>query len=105
MSGKDCEAVSEPGSRTPCVTILSQQILIAQYNRLVFLAVEVIALFRPQCNILEKVAPGSYRAIRKYVIEWILATDMKTHFDHISSFRTRRMNAEFNLANNEEDRS
>ncbi|KAL8443008.1 hypothetical protein Emed_007002 [Eimeria media] len=62
-------------------------------------------LSKPRCNILEKVTPGAYRAIRKYVIEWILATDMKMHFDHISSFRTRRMNAEFNLATNEEDRS
>ncbi|KAL8428035.1 hypothetical protein Efla_006941 [Eimeria flavescens] len=62
-------------------------------------------LGKPQCNILEKVAPVAYRAIRKYVIEWILATDMKMHFDHISSFRTRRTNAEFNLATNEEDRS
>ncbi|OEH75163.1 3 5 -cyclic nucleotide phosphodiesterase domain-containing protein [Cyclospora cayetanensis] len=62
-------------------------------------------LSKPQCNILEKVSQEGYRLIRKLVIGWILETDMKKHFDHIASFRTRRMNAEFSLVNNEEDRS
>lgn len=61
-------------------------------------------LNKPNCNILEKVAPDAYKIIRKNVIEWILGTDMKMHFEHISSFRTQRMNGEFSLAKNE-DRS
>lgn len=60
---------------------------------------------RPQCNILEKATDCAYRAIRKYIIEWILSTDMKMHFDHISAFRTKRINGEFNIASNEEDRT
>ncbi|CDJ67370.1 3',5'-cyclic phosphodiesterase, putative [Eimeria necatrix] len=59
----------------------------------------------PQCNILEKATDCAYRAVRKYIIEWILSTDMKMHFDHISAFRTKRINGEFNIASNEEDRT
>ncbi|CBZ54356.1 putative cAMP phosphodiesterase [Neospora caninum Liverpool] len=56
------------------------------------------------CNIFACIDESSFRYIRQYVIECILATDMKQHFESLSRFRIRRSSPEFNYVKNVEDR-
>ncbi|KYF42118.1 3'5'-cyclic nucleotide phosphodiesterase domain-containing protein [Toxoplasma gondii ARI] len=56
------------------------------------------------CNIFACLDESSFRYIRQYVIECILATDMKQHFESLSRFRIRRNSPEFNYVKNVEDR-
>ncbi|ESS33356.1 3'5'-cyclic nucleotide phosphodiesterase domain-containing protein [Toxoplasma gondii GAB2-2007-GAL-DOM2] len=46
----------------------------------------------------------AYRSFRMTVIELIMSTDMKTHFEQIANFRVRRQKEEFDPINNYDDR-
>ncbi|PFH36042.1 3'5'-cyclic nucleotide phosphodiesterase domain-containing protein [Besnoitia besnoiti] len=55
-------------------------------------------------HLLEHLHREAYRSFRKTVIDLILSTDMKMHFEHITNFRLRRQKEEFDPMNNCEDR-
>ncbi|PFH35300.1 3'5'-cyclic nucleotide phosphodiesterase domain-containing protein [Besnoitia besnoiti] len=57
-----------------------------------------------ECNIFSNLEDSDFRYVRQYLIECILATDMKQHFESISRFRIRRSSPEFNYVKNVEDR-
>ncbi|GAB68878.1 3',5'-cyclic-nucleotide phosphodiesterase [Plasmodium cynomolgi strain B] len=56
-----------------------------------------------QCNILKSFSEKDFRLIRSYIIELILSTDMKYHFEIISKFRIRRENGDFDYVKNNDD--
>ncbi|SBT47814.1 3',5'-cyclic nucleotide phosphodiesterase, putative [Plasmodium ovale wallikeri] len=56
-----------------------------------------------QCNILKSFSEKDFRLIRSYIIELILGTDMKHHFEIISKFRIRRENEDFDYRKNNDD--
>ncbi|CRG97605.1 3',5'-cyclic nucleotide phosphodiesterase, putative [Plasmodium gallinaceum] len=56
-----------------------------------------------QCNILKSFSEKDFRIIRSYIIELILSTDMKHHFEIISKFRVRRENEDFDYIKNNDD--
>ncbi|CBZ49603.1 hypothetical protein NCLIV_000970 [Neospora caninum Liverpool] len=55
------------------------------------------------CNIFEKTSPEFFRSVRGLVIDLILATDMKSHFDFLTRVRNRKKSPEFNMSQNAED--
>ncbi|CAA9990821.1 3',5'-cyclic nucleotide phosphodiesterase beta, putative [Plasmodium knowlesi strain H] len=56
-----------------------------------------------QCNLLKSFSEKDFRQIRSYIIELILSTDMKYHFEIISKFRIRRENEDFDYVKNNDD--
>jgi len=58
---------------------------------------------KPQNNIFSALMPDTFRQCRNRIIELILATDMKHHFEGISRFRVRRNSPEFDIRQNPED--
>ncbi|KNG77714.1 cyclic nucleotide-specific phosphodiesterase [Plasmodium falciparum IGH-CR14] len=56
-----------------------------------------------QCNILKNFSEKDFRMMRSYIIELILSTDMKHHFEIISKFRIRRENEDFDYIKNSDD--
>ncbi|CAI7723381.1 3',5'-cyclic nucleotide phosphodiesterase, putative [Plasmodium vivax] len=56
-----------------------------------------------QCNLLKSFSEKDFRLIRSYIIELILSTDMKYHFEIISKFRIRRENEDFDYVKNNDD--
>ncbi|SCQ16856.1 3',5'-cyclic nucleotide phosphodiesterase, putative [Plasmodium ovale] len=56
-----------------------------------------------QCNLLKSFSEKDFRLIRSYIIELILGTDMKHHFEIISKFRIRRENEDFDYKKNSDD--
>ncbi|KYN97015.1 putative 3',5'-cyclic nucleotide phosphodiesterase [Plasmodium gaboni] len=56
-----------------------------------------------QCNILKNFSEKDFRMMRSYIIELILSTDMKHHFEIISKFRIRRENDDFDYIKNSDD--
>ncbi|CDJ30454.1 phosphodiesterase, putative [Eimeria mitis] len=61
-------------------------------------------LERRNCNIFFLLSVGGFRFVRSKIIECILSTDMKQHFEDISKFRMRRQSEEFSFRNSAEDR-
>ncbi|KEP64567.1 UNVERIFIED_CONTAM: 3',5'-cyclic-nucleotide phosphodiesterase, putative [Hammondia hammondi] len=55
------------------------------------------------CNIFERTSPEFYRSVRGLVIDLILATDMKSHFDFLTRLRNRKNSPEFNVSQSAED--
>ncbi|CBZ52185.1 putative 3',5'-cyclic phosphodiesterase [Neospora caninum Liverpool] len=58
----------------------------------------------PRLNLLNHLQREAYRSFRMTVIELILSTDMKTHFEQITNFRVRRQKDEFDPISNYDDR-
>ncbi|CAD2104179.1 3',5'-cyclic nucleotide phosphodiesterase, putative [Plasmodium vinckei lentum] len=56
-----------------------------------------------QCNILKSFSEKEFRQIRSYIIELILSTDMKHHYEIISKFRIRRENEKFDYIKDDDD--
>ncbi|SCP03328.1 3',5'-cyclic nucleotide phosphodiesterase, putative [Plasmodium malariae] len=56
-----------------------------------------------QCNLLKSFSEKDFRLIRLCIIELILSTDMKHHFEIISKFRIRRENEDFDYIKNNDD--
>ncbi|CXJ15878.1 3',5'-cyclic nucleotide phosphodiesterase, putative [Plasmodium berghei] len=56
-----------------------------------------------QCNILKSFSEKEFRLIRLYIIELILSTDMKHHYEIISKFRIRRENEKFDYIKDDDD--
>ncbi|CDJ51380.1 phosphodiesterase, putative [Eimeria brunetti] len=61
-------------------------------------------LEKKSCNIFFMLSVGGFRFARAKIIECILSTDMKQHFEDISKFRMRRQSEEFSSKNSVEDR-
>ncbi|KAL8426595.1 hypothetical protein Efla_005172 [Eimeria flavescens] len=61
-------------------------------------------LSKPSCNLFAFLADSEAREVRSKIIDLILATDMRTHFDFLSRFRTIRGSDQYNHAKNEDDR-
>ncbi|KAL8269907.1 hypothetical protein Esti_006171 [Eimeria stiedai] len=61
-------------------------------------------LERKSCNMFFLLSVGAFRFVRAKIIECILSTDMKQHFEAISKFRVRRLNEEFSMRSSVEDR-
>ncbi|KAL8439096.1 hypothetical protein Efla_003143 [Eimeria flavescens] len=61
-------------------------------------------LERKSCNMFFLLSVGAFRFVRAKIIECILSTDMKQHFETISKFRVRRLNEEFSMHTSVEDR-
>ncbi|KAL8447358.1 hypothetical protein Emed_004462 [Eimeria media] len=58
----------------------------------------------PASNLFAFLADAEAREVRSKVIDLILATDMRTHFEFLSRFRTIRGSDQFNHIKNEDDR-
>lgn len=58
---------------------------------------------RDSANVLRELDDESYRNCRKNIINIILATDMKNHFESISLFRVRRSAPDFDFSVNKDD--
>ncbi|SCN62894.1 3',5'-cyclic nucleotide phosphodiesterase, putative [Plasmodium chabaudi chabaudi] len=56
-----------------------------------------------QCNILKSFSEKEFRQIRSFIIELILSTDMKHHYEIISKFRIRRENEKFDYIKDDDD--
>ncbi|VWU48246.1 3',5'-cyclic nucleotide phosphodiesterase, putative [Hepatocystis sp. ex Piliocolobus tephrosceles] len=56
-----------------------------------------------ECNLLKSFSENDFRLLRTYIIELILGTDMKYHFEIISKFRIRRENDNFDYIKNGDD--
>lgn len=54
-------------------------------------------------NIFNSLMPDTFRIVRSHIIELILATDMKSHFENISRFRIRRAAEDFDSQQNADD--
>ncbi|OEH79305.1 putative phosphodiesterase [Cyclospora cayetanensis] len=61
-------------------------------------------LERKSCNLFFLLSSSAFRFVRAKIIETILSTDMKQHFEAISKFRVRRLNEEFSMKASVEDR-
>lgn len=64
----------------------------------------VRAHLRKRSNLFFLLSVGAFRFVRAKIIECILSTDMKQHFEAISKFRVRRLNEEFSMRTSVEDR-
>jgi len=62
-----------------------------------------LAMQKADCNILEGIPTENWFQLRRKIIELILVTDMKEHFDRISHLRVRRAAADFDHVASEED--
>eukprot|EP01071_Lankesteria_metandrocarpae_P011458 Lankesteria_metandrocarpae@DN5446_c0_g1_i18.p1 len=60
-------------------------------------------LSRPECNIFEETSLFEFQVLRSRVIDLVLATDMKMHFEGQSKFRVRRASPEFDFDRNVDD--
>mmetsp|Transcript_2079 Transcript_2079/g.2515 ORF Transcript_2079/g.2515 Transcript_2079/m.2515 type:complete len:691 (-) Transcript_2079:155-2227(-) len=60
-------------------------------------------LYREENNFLSELPPDRYRLMRNNIVEMILATDMKHHFETISRFRVRQSSDEFDVIHESED--
>ncbi|GAW83420.1 3',5'-cyclic nucleotide phosphodiesterase [Plasmodium gonderi] len=56
-----------------------------------------------ECNLLKSFSEKDFRLIRSFIIELILSTDMKHHFEIISKFRIRRESEDFDYIKNNDD--
>ncbi|XP_026191110.1 calcium/calmodulin-dependent 3',5'-cyclic nucleotide phosphodiesterase 1A, partial [Cyclospora cayetanensis] len=56
------------------------------------------------CNLFALLSDAEAREVRSKIIELILATDMRTHFEFLNRFRTIRGSEQFNFKKNEDDR-
>ncbi|KAL8440002.1 hypothetical protein Efla_004918 [Eimeria flavescens] len=52
-------------------------------------------LQRTECNIFQELKPSLRMACRGHIVDLILATDMKLHFENISKFKLRRSSPDF----------
>lgn len=52
-------------------------------------------LQRAECDIFQELQPSHRMACRGHIIDLILATDMKLHFENVSKFKLRRSSPEF----------
>lgn len=57
-----------------------------------------------QCDASSSLLAQEVREVRSKIIDLILATDMRTHFDFLNRFRTHRGSDQFNYRKNDEDR-
>jgi len=58
----------------------------------------------PSRNVFSFASPVELREIRHKIIDLVLETDMKRHFEALSKFRVRRSSTEFDFRNNYDDR-
>ncbi|KEP65175.1 UNVERIFIED_CONTAM: 3'5'-cyclic nucleotide phosphodiesterase domain-containing protein [Hammondia hammondi] len=59
-------------------------------------------LARPECNIFKHLPPEDFQIVRNRMIDLILATDMKMHFEMVSKFRLRRNSPDFCRTNDDD---
>nr|CEL65900.1 TPA: 3', 5'-cyclic nucleotide phosphodiesterase,putative [Neospora caninum Liverpool] len=59
-------------------------------------------LARPECNLFMHLSPEEFQIVRNRMIDLILATDMKMHFETLSKFRLRRNSPEFCRTNDDD---
>ncbi|KYF39820.1 3'5'-cyclic nucleotide phosphodiesterase domain-containing protein [Toxoplasma gondii ARI] len=59
-------------------------------------------LARPECNIFTHLPPEDFQIVRNRMIDLILATDMKMHFEMVSKFRLRRNSPDFCRTNDDD---
>ncbi|CDJ64413.1 hypothetical protein, conserved [Eimeria necatrix] len=58
----------------------------------------------PSCNLFTLLSDAEVREVRSKIIDLILATDMRTHFEFLNRFRTIRESDQFNFRRNDDDR-
>ncbi|PFH36394.1 3'5'-cyclic nucleotide phosphodiesterase domain-containing protein [Besnoitia besnoiti] len=86
------------GARSPLSIIYNDQAVLENFHACLTFKI----LGRQECNLFGNLPPEEYQAVRNRMIDLILATDMKMHFETISKFRLRRNSPEF-CRRNEED--
>ena len=103
--GLDLQSVSHYNCNASSLTTITA------VTRIYLLILSVLCLvqftcvrYRKCCNIFFLLSIGAFRFVRAKIIESILSTDMKQHFEAISKFRVRRLNEEFSMHNSVEDR-
>eukprot|EP01071_Lankesteria_metandrocarpae_P011454 Lankesteria_metandrocarpae@DN5446_c0_g1_i13.p1 len=60
-------------------------------------------LSEPESNVFEEICFDDFHIVRMRIIELVLATDMKQHFESQTKFRVRRASPEFDFSKNVED--
>eukprot|EP01071_Lankesteria_metandrocarpae_P004065 Lankesteria_metandrocarpae@DN3349_c0_g1_i1.p1 len=60
-------------------------------------------LSQPDLNVYQNITPEAFQQHRSRIIELILATDMKQHFEGVTKFRVRRASPEFDYVKNPDD--
>ncbi|KAF8819884.1 putative Calcium/calmodulin-dependent 3',5'-cyclic [Cardiosporidium cionae] len=102
-----CHDLGHPG-RTNAFFINSYQPMALLYNDISILenyhaCLTFTTLRMSNCNIFKSIDTNEFDVIRRNIIEMILCTDMKQHFDTISRFRIRRASPEFDFHNKADD--
>ncbi|PFH32418.1 3'5'-cyclic nucleotide phosphodiesterase domain-containing protein [Besnoitia besnoiti] len=102
-----CHDVGHPGRNNAFLTSTSHLASIIYNDSSILENFHAALTFRilssEDSNIVENTAPEFYRSVRALMIDLILATDMKSHFDFVTRVRTRRKSPEFNVLQNIED--
>jgi len=102
-----CHDVGHPGFTNSFMVNTKSQIALV-YNDISVLenhhaSVTFSTLQKQECNVLEGLSTEDWFTIRKRIIELILATDMKDHYDLISLLRIRKTAADFDIERNGDD--
>eukprot|EP00917_Polyrhabdina_sp_WS-2016_P013454 GHVP01029564.1.p1 GENE.GHVP01029564.1~~GHVP01029564.1.p1 ORF type:complete len:759 (-),score=116.24 GHVP01029564.1:2523-4799(-) len=101
-----CHDVGHPGknnaffvnSLDPLAVMYNDQSVLENYHSSLTFSI----LHQPECDIFENVELQQFREFRKKIIDLILATDLKSHFDSMSRVKVRIDSKNFDFSSNEE---
>ncbi|PHJ17923.1 3 5 -cyclic nucleotide phosphodiesterase domain-containing protein [Cystoisospora suis] len=103
-----CHDIAHPGRNNNFMVNASTPLALTYNDISVLENMHASLTFRLLCdrrlNLLGHLHREAFRTCRKLMIDLILSTDMKTHFDQIANFRLRRQSEGFDPVNNDEDR-
>ncbi|PFH36271.1 3'5'-cyclic nucleotide phosphodiesterase domain-containing protein [Besnoitia besnoiti] len=102
-----CHDIGHPGrnnnffvaSGAPLAVLYNDKAVLENFHS----ALAFRILGRPECNVFAYLTDAEFKDVRANMIDLILATDMKTHFDFLSRFRNRRQAPGFNFHKVPED--
>ncbi|ESS29717.1 3'5'-cyclic nucleotide phosphodiesterase domain-containing protein [Toxoplasma gondii GAB2-2007-GAL-DOM2] len=102
-----CHDIGHPGrnnnffvaSGAPLAVLYNDKAVLENFHS----ALTFRVLGRHDCNVFAYLSDEEFKHVRANMIDLILATDMKTHFDFLSRFRNRRQAPGFNFHKVAED--
>ncbi|PHJ25195.1 3 5 -cyclic nucleotide phosphodiesterase domain-containing protein [Cystoisospora suis] len=101
-----CHDIGHPGRNNalfinaldPVAVLYNDKSVLENYHScLTFKTLEL-----PDCDIFMALRTKEYHVVRSLIIDLILATDMKNHFETVSRFRVRRNALDFDMAADED---
>ncbi|CBZ52450.1 hypothetical protein NCLIV_022390 [Neospora caninum Liverpool] len=101
-----CHDIGHPGRNNalfinaldPVAVLYNDKSVLENYHScLTFKTLEL-----PDCDIFFSLRTKDYHVVRSLIIDLILATDMKNHFETVSRFRVRRNALDFDLSGDED---